>query len=310
MQQGIVTKSTGSNYSVLLDSGLTIDAKVKGKMRLMGIKSTNPVAVGDVVIINDDTAEYMIADFKKRRNYIVRKSVNLSKQTQIIAANIDQLILINSLVSPKTQTGFIDRFLVTAEAQHIPTIIVFNKLDLCKDKDFEEFAYYEEVYTNMGYRVIGMSNNNDEDIKLIKEITTNKTSLFSGNSGVGKSSLLNHLDSNITARVGIISDSNSKGKHTTTFAELFITQYNARIIDTPGVKSFGIVDFERHEVAGYFADFRMYASACKFNNCTHINEPHCAVKKAVEAGNIAEFRYNNYLNIYDSDEMEKDYFRD
>lgn len=307
MQQGIVIKSTGSNYSVLLNSGITVDAKVKGKMRMLGLKSTNPVAVGDVVTINDDTAEYMISDFIKRKNYIVRKSVNLSKQTQIIAANIDQLILINSLTSPKTQTGFIDRFLITAEAQHIPTIIVFNKLDIFNDKDLEEFAYYEDVYTQMGYTVIGMSNHNDDDIEHIKTITTGKLSLFAGNSGVGKSSLLNKLDSNITARVGVVSNHNAKGKHTTTFAELFITNYNARIIDTPGVKSFGIVDFERHEVAGYFADFRQYASNCKFNNCTHINEPHCAVKQAVETGELAEFRYNNYLNIYDSEEMEKEY---
>jgi ribosome biogenesis GTPase / thiamine phosphate phosphatase len=307
MQKGIVTKSTGSNYSVLLQSGVTVDAKVKGKMRTMNIKSTNPVSVGDVVTINDDTAEYMIADFDKRRNYIVRKSVNLSKQTQIIAANIDQLLLINSLTNPKTQTGFIDRFLVTAEAQHIPTVIVFNKLDIGSDADLEEFAYYEEVYTQMGYTVIGMSVNNDDDVQRIKDITTGKTTLFSGNSGVGKSTLLNKLDSNITARVGEVSGHNSKGKHTTTFAELFITDYNARIIDTPGVKSFGIVDFERHEVAGYYADFRQFSRNCKFNNCTHINEPSCAVKQAVETGGVAEFRYNNYLNIYDSDEMEKEY---
>jgi ribosome biogenesis GTPase len=307
MQKGIVTKSTGSNYSVLLQSGVTVDAKVKGKMRTMNIKSTNPVSVGDVVTINDDTAEYMIADFDKRRNYIVRKSVNLSKQTQIIAANIDQLLLINSLTNPKTQTGFIDRFLVTAEAQHIPTVIVFNKLDIGSDADLEEFAYYEEVYTQMGYTVIGMSVNNDDDVQRIKDITAGKTTLFSGNSGVGKSTLLNKLDSTITARVGEVSGHNSKGKHTTTFAELFITDYNARIIDTPGVKSFGIVDFERHEVAGYYADFRQFSRNCKFNNCTHINEPHCAVKQAVETGGVAEFRYNNYLNIYDSDEMEKEY---
>jgi ribosome biogenesis GTPase len=307
MQKGIVTKSTGSNYSVLLQSGVTVDAKVKGKMRTMNIKSTDPVSVGDVVTINDDTAEYMIADFDKRRNYIVRKSVNLSKQTQIIAANIDQLLLINSLTNPKTQTGFIDRFLVTAEAQHIPTVIVFNKLDIGSDADLEEFAYYEEVYTQMGYTVIGMSVNNDDDVQRIKDITAGKTTLFSGNSGVGKSTLLNKLDSTITARVGEVSGHNSKGKHTTTFAELFITDYNARIIDTPGVKSFGIVDFERHEVAGYYADFRQFSRNCKFNNCTHINEPHCAVKQAVETGGVAEFRYNNYLNIYDSDEMEKEY---
>ena len=247
MQQGIVTKSTGSNYTVLLNSGVSVDAKVKGKMRMLNLKSTNPVAVGDVVTINDDTAEYMISDFEKRKNYIVRKSVNLSKQTQIIAANIDQLILINSLTSPKTQTGFIDRFLITAEAQHIPTIIVFNKLDISTDKDLEEFAYYEDVYTQMGYSVIGMSNHNDDDIENIKTITRGKLSLFSGNSGVGKSSLLNKLDSNITARVGEVSNHNAKGKHTTTFAELFITNYNARIIDTPGVKSFGIVDFRSEE---------------------------------------------------------------
>ncbi|MBC7411598.1 MAG: ribosome small subunit-dependent GTPase A [Bacteroidia bacterium] len=307
MQKGIVTKSTGSNYSVLLQSGITVNAKVKGKMRTLNIKSTNPVSVGDVVTINDDTAEYMISDFDKRRNYIVRKSVNLSKQTQVIAANIDQLLLINSLTNPKTQTGFIDRFLVTAEAQHIPTVIVFNKLDIGSDADLEEFAYYEEVYTQMGYTVIGMSVNNDDDVQRIKDITAGKTTLFSGNSGVGKSTLLNKLDSNITARVGEVSGHNAKGKHTTTFAELFITDYNARIIDTPGVKSFGIVDFERHEVAGYYADFRQFSRNCKFNNCTHINEPHCAVKQAVETGGVAEFRYNNYLNIYDSDEMEKEY---
>lgn len=307
--QGIVIKSTGSSYKILASDNNTYDCGIKGKFRIQGIKSTNPVAVGDNVIIerDNDAGIYLITKIEDRKNYIIRKSVNLSKQTQIIAANIDQALLIVTLASPKTQTGFIDRFLLSAEAFHITPIILFNKSDLYQGQEWIEYEFLKNVYSNMGYRVEATSCNNPEDIKLVKEILTDKISVLSGNSGVGKSSILNGVKPGLEAKVGIVSESSQKGKHTTTFAEMFFIDENIKIIDTPGIKSFGVVELEKEELAGYFADMRMIAKNCKFNNCTHINEPKCAVKEAVEKGEIAEFRYHNYLNIYNSEELEDEY---
>ncbi len=307
MNKALVIKSTGSNYELLLPNEQVIQAKTKGKLRMLDLKSTNPLAVGDTVSVQLEENNYLITAIDKRKNYIVRKSVNLSKQTQIIASNLDQLVLICCLSNPKTQTGFIDRYLVTAESQHIPIIIVFNKIDSYTSDALDELSYLKQIYNDLNYQIITTSIFDKQSVDDLKKLTANKTSLFAGNSGVGKSSLLNTLDIKMNARTGEVSSHNIKGKHTTTFAELFSTDYNAKIIDTPGVKSFGIVNFSRDEIAGYFADFRKYASECKFNNCSHIEEPKCAVKQAVENQSIAKFRYQNYLNIYDSEEMEEKY---
>lgn len=268
------------------------------------------MAVGDIVEISSDEkdVQYIIQSIHERKNYIIRKSVNLSKATQIIAANIDQVFLIASLKNPRTITGFIDRFLVSAEAFHIPATIVFNKKDTYGEKELKEFEYLKSIYADaMGYGVYALSANSDEDIAQLHQLLKGKVTLLSGNSGVGKSTLISKLNPLINIKIGETSEAHLKGKHTTTFAELFFLSAEESIIDTPGIKSFGIVDFEREEIAGYFADFRKFASNCKFNNCTHINEPKCAVKQALEEGIIAQFRYTNYLNIFDSEEMEKEY---
>lgn len=307
--EGLVVKSTGSNYLVKSPSGDLVNCKIKGQLRLKGIRTTNPVAVGDMVEFEPDERQQqnLISKIYDRKNYIIRKSVNLSKASQIIAANIDQVFLIASLKNPRTITGFIDRFLVSAEAYHVPASIIFNKLDIYGEKELKELEFLKSVYTEMGYGVCAISSASQQDIDFLRSLLKDKITLLSGNSGVGKSSIINALHPEMNLRTGDTSEAHLKGKHTTTFAEMFFLPGGDAIIDTPGIKSFGIVDFKREEVAGYFADFRKYSADCKFNNCTHINEPKCAVKKAVEDGLIAAFRYNNYLNIYDSEELEEEY---
>lgn len=298
--QGVVIKSTGSWYSVLHENGSVIECGIKGKFRIQGIKTTNPIAVGDKVEFNmEDNGQGVIFKIEERKNYIIRKSINLSKQSHILASNIDQAMLIVTLAYPRTSAGFVDRFLLTAEAYHIPTTIVFNKIDLFEN-DVElmnELDAFIKIYEKIGYACHKVSALNPLSIELLRDITKNKTTLVAGHSGVGKSTLVNAMDANLTLKVGEISEAHSKGKHTTTFAEMHPLQYGGFIIDTPGIKELGIVDMEKEEIRDYFLEIRALKGNCKFNNCIHINEPKCAVIEAVENGGIAKSRYNSYLSI-------------
>lgn len=298
---GIVYKSTGSWYTVKSEDGVFYNCKIKGKFRIKGIKSTNPVAVGDRVFfevetIGDDTIG-IIDRIEDRKNYIIRKSVNLSKQTHIIAANLDQVFLLITLNNPTTYPVFIDRFLITAEAYQIPAILLFNKVDTYTEEELGEIKFLAALYRKIGYTCIGISALIGKNIELVKEMMVGKTSMFSGHSGVGKSTLVNTIDSNLNLKTSKISEQHLQGQHTTTFAEMFDLNFDARIIDTPGIKGFGIVDMDKEEIGDYFPDFFKLKQACKFNNCIHIDEPKCAVKDALEAGEIAWSRYQSYLQM-------------
>ncbi len=299
MQEGVVIKSTGSWYEVRNDSGEVVLCRLRGKIRLDGIRTTNPISVGDKVLYekenNKDTC--VINKILPRHNVIVRKSVNLSKASHIIASNIDQAILVATIAQPRTSTGFIDRFLVTAEAYHIPTTIVFNKCDLY---DKEQMAQAEElisVFENIGYKSFTLSAKTGFQCDELKEIMKDKVSLFSGHSGVGKSAIINRLDSNLNVRVGDISDVHEKGKHTTTFSQMFPLSFGGYIIDSPGIKEFGLYDMEKETLAQRFPEMRNLMHECKFSNCTHLHEPHCAIKNAVENNIIADWRYIDYCNM-------------
>lgn len=298
---GIVVRSTGSWYNVLADNGEVIVCKLKGKFRTKNIRATNPIAVGDKVNFNiQEDGSGVIDQIHERKNYIIRKATKLSKATHIIAANIDQAVLIASLVQPRTSTGFIDRFLTTAEAYHIPAVLVFNKADLYQEKYLEDLAYYLDVYETAGYPTlvtsVPLKHNLDEFESLLKD----KVSLIAGHSGVGKSAMINAIDANLNLKVGRISEVHKKGKHTTTFAEMFPLSFGGYIIDTPGLKEFGLVEFEKAELGQRFPEFRSRMHLCRFNNCLHLDEPGCAVTEAVENGEIGPFRYSNYLNMLDN----------
>jgi ribosome biogenesis GTPase len=303
--KGIVIKSTGSWYTVRLEDGEQIAARIKGKFRLKGIKTTNPIAVGDHVTLDkEEDGTAVINAISPRKNYIIRKSINLSKRSHIIASNIDQAILIVTLNQPKTYTAFIDRFLVTAEAYHIPTVIVFNKIDVYTDNELVELATLKKAYENIGYPCLEISVLKEINIDAVKEVMKNKTSMVSGHSGVGKSTLLNLIDESFNLATNEISEMHQQGKHTTTFAEMFELPFGGYIIDTPGIKAFGLIDFDKAELSHYFLEMRERLNNCHFNNCLHINEPKCAIKDAVENGEIAKFRYNNYISMYKDDEDE------
>lgn len=302
--KGTVVKSTGSWYTVKLDNGEIIDARIQGKFRLQGIRSTNPVAVGDVVSIKQEEGASVITEIDDRRNYIVRKSINLSKRSHIIAANIDQAVLIATISHPKTTTGFMDRFLVSAEAYHIPTVIVFNKTDIYTPGELSELNNLITIYTNIGYQCLAVSAIDGTNLYELKTVLKDKTSVVSGHSGVGKSTLLNNLEPTLNLKTSEISAMHEQGKHTTTFAEMFELSFGGNIIDTPGVKAFGLIDFEKSDLSHYFLDMRALLDNCQFSNCQHVNEPKCAVKQAVEQGKLVEFRYNNYLSMYNDDEEE------
>ncbi|WP_339841178.1 ribosome small subunit-dependent GTPase A [uncultured Maribacter sp.] len=298
---GIVYKSTGSWYTVKSEDGDFYDCKIKGKFRIKGIKSTNPVAVGDrvrfeVETIGDDTIG-IINEIEKRKNYIIRKSVNLSKQTHIIAANLDQVFLLVTLNNPPTYPVFIDRFLITAEAYEIPAVLLFNKVDTYNPEEIDEIKFLAALYRKIGYTCIGISALTGKNIDTVKEMMVGKTSMFSGHSGVGKSTLVNTIEPNLDIKTKKISEQHLQGQHTTTFAEMFDLSFDARIIDTPGIKGFGIVDMEKEEIGNYFPEFFKLKQHCKFNNCIHIDEPKCAVKDALEAGDIAWSRYQSYLQM-------------
>ncbi len=302
--EGIVMKSTGSWYQIRHEDGTIYQSRIRGKFRIQGIKSTNPVSVGDVVDFelepNKETA--VITGIHDRKNYIVRKSVNLSKRTQIIAANIDLAFLLVTIDNPPTFEGFIDRFLVTAEAYQIPTVILFNKIDTLTEDTIAQKEYLEAVYSSIGYLCIDVSATEDINIDEVKDMMKDNVSLFSGHSGVGKSTLVNTIEPTLDLKTTEISTQHKQGQHTTTFAEMYALSFGGYIIDTPGIKGFGMVDFEKNEVGNYFPEFFALKSECKFHNCLHVNEPKCAVKEALEEGEIAPTRYNSYLQILEGDD--------
>ena len=297
-QKGVVVRSTGSWYMVLSETGEKVDCKIKGRFRIKGIRATNPVAVGDVVDFHlSVSGDGVITRIHERKNYIIRKATNLSKATHIIASNLDQAIVIVSLVMPRTSTGFIDRFLVTAEAYHIPVSIIFNKYDLYDEKVKGQLVYYVDVYQGAGYNCLVTSVPDRLHLEDFREILHNRKSLLVGHSGVGKSALINAIDPKLNLKEGQISEYHEKGKHTTTFAEMLELGFGGYIIDTPGIKEFGLVEFEKEELGQRFPEMRQRMHNCRFNDCLHVDEPGCAVLSALEKGEIAEFRYLNYLNM-------------
>lgn len=303
---GTVYKSTGSWYTVKTKEGKSYECRIKGKFRMKGIKSTNPVAVGDNVSFeleeNTDTEKGIITKILDRRNYIVRRSVNLSKRTHIIAANIDQAFLLVTLNNPPTLTGFIDRFLVTAEAYDIEAILLFNKADTYDEDELLEVKYLAALYRKIGYTCIGISAVTGKNVDKVTALMENKVSMFSGHSGSGKSTLINCIDPSLNLRTAETSEQHRQGQHTTTFAEMFDLPDGIRIIDTPGIKGFGIVDMEKDEIGDYFPEFFALKGECRFNNCLHVEEPNCAVKKALENDEIAWSRYKSYLQMLEGEE--------
>lgn len=296
--KGLVVKNTGSWYIVKMDDGTMENCKIKGNFRLKGIRTTNPVAVGDRVdVAVKDGASYII-NIDTRRNYIIRKASNLSKESQILAANIDQALLIVTLKEPITNTTFIDRFLATAEAYNVPVVIVINKIDLLADEDEKEYLEaVKNLYEVIGYKVITMNALEGVGLAELKETLTGKVTLLSGNSGVGKSSIINLVLPGVNLKTGSVSESHHTGMHTTTFSEMFELPEGGCVIDTPGVKGFGTIDFEKAEVAHYFKEIFAVSADCRYNNCTHTHEPGCAVLEAVENHYISQSRYQSYLSI-------------
>ena len=303
---GIVYKSTGSWYTVKSLQGDFMECRIKGKFRMKGIKSTNPIAVGDVVDYdldeNSDVITGTINNIHERKNYIVRKSVNLSHQMHIIASNLDYVFLLITINNPPTTTNFIDRFLVTAEAYGIETILVFNKIDTYDEAMLDEQLFMQYIYQQIGYKCLKVSSTEGKGIEELKDMMKGKVTMFSGHSGVGKSTLVNAMEPSLHLKTKVISEQSKQGQHTTTFAEMYDLSFGAQIIDTPGIKGFGIVDMEKEEISGYFPEFFKLKDKCKFNNCLHKDEPKCAVKDALEKDEISYSRYNSYLKILEGDD--------
>ena len=308
--RGLVIKNTGSWYTVRTDDGRTIESKIKGNFRLKGIRSTNPVAVGDYVhlIINQEGTAF-ISEIEDRKNYIIRKSPNLSKQSHIIAANLDQAFLVVTVNYPETSTTFIDRFLASAEAYRVPVVLVFNKYDLLDDDErrYQDAAIH--LYESIGYKCVTLQATDDapakRSIEQLHPLLKDKVTLLSGNSGVGKSTIINGLLPDANLRTAEISDSHNTGMHTTTFSEMLQLPYGGYIIDTPGIKGFGTFDIDKEELTSYFREIFKLSEACRFNNCTHTHEPGCAVLKALEEHYIAESRYNSYLSMLEDKDENK-----
>ncbi len=301
--RGLIYKSTGSWYIARADDGTTYNARIKGVLKLDGITSTNPIAVGDYVEMlkeTDGESNTIISKIYDRQNYIARVSPHNKNQHHIVASNLDQTLLFATLKDPKTSQGFIDRFLVSAEAYHIPAIVVFNKADLYRQKEMDKFQMVRSIYQNAGYRVVLASVKDNTGIDEIKNVLVGKVTLLSGHSGVGKSTLINSLFPELNLRTQQVSEWSGKGLHTTTFAEMFDLPGSGKIIDTPGVREFGLVDISKQELSHYFPEMRERLNNCQFNNCVHINEPGCAIKEAVANGDIHEDRYISYLTILDT----------
>jgi len=318
--KGLVVKNTGSWYTVRMDDGQLLDCKVKGNFRIKGIRSTNPVAVGDVVTVNEDG---WIVDIDDRRNYIIRKSINLSKQSHIIAANVDQALLIVTVANPQTSTTFIDRFLASAEAYRVPVILIFNKTDLLSEEEQHYQPMMVQLYETVGYQCLQVSAATGEGLDMLRPLLEGKITLLSGNSGVGKSTLINQLVPGVNLRTAELSEAHNAGQHTTTFSEMISLPPSpsyegtttrkaspsgggmdgAFLIDTPGIKGFGTFDMEPEEISGYFKEIFRFSKDCRFNNCTHTHEPGCAVLEALENHYIAQSRYQSYLSmLQDKDE--------
>ena len=303
MEKGIVLKSTGSRYRVLYGDGKIIDCSIKGKLRIKEFRTTNPVAVGDNILfeIEKKTNSGIITEVLDRRNWILRKASNLSKHSQIIAANIDQVFLMITIILPETPVEFIDRFLITAEAYRVPAKIIINKTDLYGENEVAKMEYLEALYKNIGYECIRLSLKEETNMDVLKQLMKGKTSLISGNSGVGKTTLLNAFNPLLKLKTAEISNYHKQGKHITTFPEMHKMPFDGYVIDTPGIRGFGVVDMERNEIYHFFREIFTISKECRFNNCLHLDEPGCAVRDAVEKGEIAFLRYKSYLNIMDGD---------
>jgi len=299
--QGLVIKNTGSWYTVLMDDGQLLDCKIKGNFRIKGIRSTNPVAVGDHVTVGEGNWITEIAD---RRNYIIRKSINLSKQSHILAANVDQALLVITVSKPETSTTFIDRFLASAEAYRVPVVLIFNKTDLLNDDERRYQQLMIQLYETIGYECRAISAQTGDGVDALRDLLQGKITLLSGNSGVGKSTLINRLIPHANLRTADISDAHQTGMHTTTFSEM-IPMGGGWVIDTPGIKGFGTFDMEREELTSYFREIFEFSKQCRFSNCTHTHEPGCAVLKAVEDHYIAQSRYQSYLSMLDDKDENK-----
>ena len=298
---GVVLRATGSLYEVLLGER-TVSCRIRGRLRLKGVRSTNPVVVGDIVRCErDETGETVIADVEPRRNYIIRRASNLSKESHIIAANLDQALLVATLFSPETAPEFIDRFLVTCEAYKVPVTILLAKADLARTAP-EAMAAFHDTYERAGYRVIDVSATEGEGVDTVRDLLRGRTTLLSGNSGVGKSTLVAAVERTAEVRTAEISRSHHKGRHTTTFSTMYPLSEGGYIIDTPGIKGFGLIDLDDAELAHYFPEMMRWLPECRYYNCSHTHEPHCAVIEAVERGDIALSRYESYLKILDEDD--------
>lgn len=314
--RAIVYKSTGSWYSVKAEDGTFYKARIRGRFRIDNIKTTNPVAVGDRVRIqleeSQNKMQAVIVDIEDRDNFIVRRSVNLSKQQHIIASNIDLAFLVVTVASPETFPAFIDRFLVSCEAYSIKAVLLFNKLDIYTEEQLDEVRFLAAMYREIGYTCLGISAETGRNIDKLKEMMKDKVCVFSGHSGVGKSTLINTLQPGLELRTSDISDVHQQGQHTTTFAEMFDLDFGAKIIDTPGIRGFGVVDMEKAEIGDYFPEFFALKQDCRFNNCLHINEPQCAVKDALEKDELFWSRYDSYVQLIEGDEQtyRKDIYRE
>ena len=304
MEKGVVLKSTGSRYRVLYEEGKIIDCSIKGKLRIKEFRTTNPIAVGDNILFEIDrkTNSGIITEVLDRRNWILRKSSNLSKHSQILAANIDQVFLMITIILPETPVEFIDRFLITAEAYRVPARIIINKTDLYGEIESAKMEYLESIYKNIGYDCIRLSLKELTNLEVLRDMMKGNTSLISGFSGVGKSTLLNVFNPLLNLKTAEISDYHKQGKHITTFPEMHQMPFGGFVIDTPGIRGFGVVDMEKHEIYHFFREIFVKSKECRFNNCLHLDEPGCAVRSAVEKGEIAFLRYKSYLNIMDGDD--------
>lgn len=297
--KGVVVKSTGSWYSVRMETGETLECRIKGKFRMKGIKTTNPVAVGDNVEVEVNPDGAVINQIEERKNYIIRKSTNLSKESHIIAANVDQAMLVVTVNHPVTSPVFIDRFLASVEAYRIPAVLVFNKIDLYGEDDLMMLGALTQIYQQIGYTCFHVSSLTGEGLEDVAEALKDKVTVFSGLSGVGKSSLINRVEPGLHLKIAKISESHDTGKHTTTFAEMFPLSFGGYIVDTPGIRAFGLIHMEKTEISHYFPEIFKRSEDCRFYNCTHIHEPGCAVIQAVEDGEISESRYFSYMSMFE-----------